>query len=149
MRYLVLLALLATAQGREQPPERTPALPPGAWKQVEITAYCGGPCLTCQTTGQTADGTYTKRRPYGVAVESSVRLGSMVYVPPGDGYLDRMFPFERMFKLDDRGGALDSEREDKRAHPFVRLDLRFVDHADAKKFGRKIAWVYFCERVRK
>jgi 3D (Asp-Asp-Asp) domain-containing protein len=46
---------------------------------------------------------------------------------------------DRWFVCDDRGGALDTER--KRTG-VTRLDLRFRDHADAIKFGRKFVTLY-------
>lgn len=147
MRLLILLLLAAVGWGQEQVlAEHSPVLLPGRWALAEITAYCGGPCSVCGTTGQTADGTLTRRRPYGLAVDNSLGLGGQAYIPVGFGYLDRSLPLSRWFKFDDRGGALDSERRDKEAHPYLRIDLRFVDHGSAKLFGRKVFFVYIADR---
>lgn len=124
--------------GQEIPAEQVPVLPAGQWLTVEATAYC--PCDKC-TDGDriTANGTKTTRVPYALAADQSLPMGSRVYVPPGLGYLDRARPLDRIFTVDDRGGALDTEA--LRSGVF-RIDLRFKDHGDAQKFGRKIVAVY-------
>ncbi len=113
------------------------------WRPVlcEVTAYCGGPCDACETTGLTASGARTNVRPYGIAASPNVPLGALVYVPHGAGYLDRSSPNERSWRVDDRGGALRSERN---RSGITRLDLRFRSHQSAVEFGRKmvLCWIY-------
>lgn len=120
-------------------PEQTPALPAGFWLAAQVTAYCGGPCKECQTTGTIANGTSTTRVPYALAADRSLPMGSRVYIPAGIGYLDRLRPSDRVFTVDDRGGALDTEAL---ASGVFRIDLRFIGHADAKRFGRRMVDVY-------
>lgn len=114
------------------------------WRPVlcEITAYCGGPCEKCETTGVTANGTRTSERPYGVAASPNIPLGALVYVPRGAGYLDVSRAVARTFPADDRGGALRSEW---RRSGITRLDLRYVTHHSAMEFGRKmvLVWIYY------
>ncbi len=113
----------------------------GHWELCEITAYCGGPCAQCETTGVTADGTSTRRRPYGIAASPNLPLGAMVYVPHGVGYLDRSAPNNRVWPIDDRGGLLRSEQ---RRSGITRLDLRFISHDAAMAFGRKMVSCWIC-----
>jgi 3D (Asp-Asp-Asp) domain-containing protein len=151
MRFLACLLWLVCAQahGQEQagdrPPGESPALPPGRWKWVESTAYCGGPCKMCQTTGKTANGNKTSVVPYNVAADSSLPLGTRIYVPPGYQYLDKVRADDRFFMVDDRGGALESESAERKRdgdQVTMRLDLRFIDHSWAKRWGRRIIAVY-------
>lgn len=124
--------------------EQAPALPAGSWRWVEATAYC--PCARCTDgDGITANGTRTARVPYALAADRSLPMGARVYVPPGLGYLDRLRPFDRVFVIDDRGGALDTEAA---ANGFPRIDLRFRDHADAVRFGRRLLPVFVCSLTR-
>lgn len=129
-RLLLILSLCLTAHAAE-----------GRWITVEATAYCGGPCTTCETIGVTANGTQTTSRPYGVAASRNIPMGSRVYVPRGAGYLDRLVPGPdgRWWPVDDRGGALDVER---RRSGLTRLDLRYKSHASAQQFGRKLILVF-------
>lgn len=112
----------------------------GRWITVEATAYC--PCEICcegSADGITADGTRTDDQPYGVAASRTLALGSIVRIPVGYGYLDETRPTARDFRIDDRGGALDSEYTDGRV---PRLDLRYRTHWSAKRFGRKLMLVF-------
>lgn len=111
----------------------------GRWITAEVTAYCGGPCEKCETTGVTANGTNTNDTPYGIASSPDLPLLSRVFVPTGAGYLDVRNHDRRWFTIDDRGGALRSEW--KRSG-ITRLDLRYRTHASAKAFGRKLMLVY-------
>lgn len=133
MKLLFLICFcLASAYGQK-----------GRWILAEVTAYCGGPCEKCETTGVTANGNKVEERPYGVASSPDRRLGSMVYIPTGSGYLDVSRPTDRWFQLDDRGGALRSEWL---RSGITRLDLRYVHHSSAQKFGRKLMMVYLVEQ---
>lgn len=111
----------------------------GEWRLCEVTAYCGGPCLLCETTGVTANGTQTNSVPYGVAASPNLPLGSRVWIPVGAGYLDQSRATNRWMPVDDRGGALRSEWH---RSGITRLDLRFRTHASAKAFGRKLISVF-------
>jgi 3D (Asp-Asp-Asp) domain-containing protein len=111
----------------------------GRWVTVEATAYCGGPCELCETTGVTANGTHTSERNYGVAASPDQRLGGVVFIPSGAGYLDISRSDNRWFVIDDRGGAL---RTEWRRSGITRLDLRYRTHASAQQFGRKLMLVF-------
>lgn len=123
---------------------------------AELTAYT--PWSTrSQTTGTTADGTSTARRPYGVAAERSIPFGSTIFIPTGHGYLDRSHAFQRGFTVDDRGGGLDTESRainggsgcnvqsaagtPAKSHVY-RLDFRVIDEKYAIKLGRQRMIVY-------
>lgn len=103
---------------------------------AELTAYAPNSAV-CQTTGTTYDGTLTDERPYGLAADRRLPIGTVVYIPAGIGVLDRVRAFDRSFVADDRGGAL----EHHGGGP-IRLDLRVKDEAWAKRFGRRIITVY-------
>lgn len=92
---------------------------PVAWQSsrinVEATAYCGGPCKICGTTGTTATGKRATGK--GVAVDpAAIPLKSRLDVP---GY-------GTWVQADDTGGAIKGNR----------IDLR-MDHAAAVQYGRK------------
>lgn len=131
MRLLLIWLLTTGASAAE-----------GRWQLCEVTAYAGN-CPICETTGVTANGTWTVSRPYGAACSPDVPLGGMVYIPRGAGYRDESSPDERWLQLDDRGGALRSEW---RRSGITRLDLRYRTHASAKAFGRKLMMVYIREK---
>ncbi len=132
IRPATLFLLCALGQGAE-----------GRWITVEATAYCGGPCEICETTGVTANGTKTDDRPYGVAASPDIHLGTVVYIPSGASYLDVSRHSDRWFQIDDRGGALRSEW---RRSGITRIDLRYRNHSSAKEFGRKLMMVYIQEQ---
>ena len=108
----------------------------GRWITVEATAYC--PCdLCCDTrTERTANGTDTNARPYAVAASPDLPFGTTLLIPVGVGYLDKTYPREsqRLFVVDDRGGAL---RTEWRRSGITRLDLRYKSHDYAVRFGRR------------
>jgi len=90
--------------------ERTPRL-----LRVVATAYCGGPCAICQTTGVTKTGRDASTR--GVAVDPAViGLGARMDVP-GYGVWVR---------ADDVGGAIKGRK----------IDLR-MSHDQARAWGRR------------
>ena len=111
----------------------------GRWILAEVTAYCGGPCELCETTGVTANGTHTSDVPYAIAASPDIPLLSRIFVPVGGSYLDVRRNGNRWFTVDDRGGALRSEW---RRSGITRLDLRYRTHASAQQFGRKLMTVF-------
>jgi 3D (Asp-Asp-Asp) domain-containing protein len=113
----------------------------GRWVTVEATAYC--PCSLCcdERTERTANGTNTNREPYGVAASRNLPFGTTLFIPVGAGYLDETYPrdSQRLFTVDDRGSALDSER---RRYGHTRIDLRYRSHDFAVRFGRRLISVF-------
>ena len=110
---------------------------------VEATAYC--PCRICTSGHQrTADGTRTYNRLYGLAGDRMhFRLRSKVFIPIGQGVLDLAMP-DRMFIVDDRGGAL----EDEATRSLPRIDVRFKHHGSATRFGRRLIVIVINPRLR-
>lgn len=114
------------------------ASPMSEWQPivVEMTAYC--PCAKCcgrGAHGVTADGTKTNAVWYNFAGDrTTFNFKDEIYVPLGHGILDRTRMDDRVFQVDDRGGALDTERSET---GIPRLDLRVRDHWWAVQFGRK------------
>ena len=104
--------------------------------QAQITAYTAN-CPHCGTTGITADGTMTRDVPYNLAADRRIKLGTIIYIPTGHGVLDNVRAFDRAFRVDDRGGALEHH-----GGGMLRLDLRVKDHAWAKRFGRRVVTVW-------
>lgn len=142
MRSLLLLVLLLPLIGQEHlRPEEVPALPQGRYVFAEFTAYCGGPCKVCQTTGVTANGTKCSAVPYNLAADSSLKMGTVIYIQPGLGVLDgaRKDASDRFFTVDDRGGLVESEARERGV---LRIDLRVKQHWWAVKFGRRYLPVY-------
>ncbi len=150
MRLVALLLLCVLAQGQDAHPH--PPLPRGYWVNAEVTAYC--PCAKC-TDGdkKTANNTSTDAVPYNFAADRSLRMGTRIYVQPGLDVLDNVRANDRIFTVDDRGGALDTEAEEYKEETgkaLLRLDLRVMEHWYARKFGRRMLWVYvITEKVRK
>jgi 3D (Asp-Asp-Asp) domain-containing protein len=115
------------------------------WQPLEVvaTAYC--PCkICCGVRGVriTADGTDTREEPYGVASDpKQLPYGSTVWIPTGIGYLDHSRPTDdqRQFTVDDTGGLI---RRNTRRTGIVHIDLRFVRHSNALKFGKKTITIY-------
>lgn len=143
MRVAALLLLCILAQGQEsQSPH--PPLPRGYWVNAEVTCYC--PCSKCTDgDGKTANNTSTDAVPYNFAADRSLRMGTKIYVQLGQGVLDNVRADDRIFTVDDRGGALDTEAKDYKdqtGKALLRLDLRVMEHWWAKRFGRRMLWVY-------
>jgi 3D (Asp-Asp-Asp) domain-containing protein len=118
----------------------------GEWAELSVvaTAYC--PCRICcgvRGVGITADGTDTRTEPYGIATGSTTALafGTVVWIPPGHGYLDRSRASDdgRQFIVDDTGGAL---RTNTKRTGILHIDLRFKYHGSAQRFGRKLITIY-------
>ncbi len=102
---------------------------------AKVTAYC--PCDICCPGGErvTSTGLQTDRHPYGIAADPrALPYGSVVRVP---GYLEQSFPGE-WWEVDDTGGAMRQswERED-----VVHLDVRFKNHAWARRWGVRWMWI--------
>ncbi len=116
---------------------KTAAAEDGHWITVEATAYC--PCALCcdERTERTANGTDTNARPYAVAASPDLPFGTTLLIPVGVGYLDQTYPREsqRLFVVDDRGGAL---RTEWKRTGITRLDLRYKTHEYAVRFGRRM-----------
>ena len=121
------------------------ALAAGEWVPLEVIATAYDPCRICCGTraqGITADGTRTRDESYGIAADPrSLASGTIVWIPTGVGYLDRQFPgdAQRQFRVDDTGGAI---IRNTRETGIVHLDLRFIHHRNAVRFGRKRITVY-------
>ena len=115
------------------------------WEPMEViaTAYCG--CVRCcgeRAAGITANNTKIREVPYGVASDPDcLPYGSTVWIPPGVGYLDasRSTDESRQFPVDDTGGLI---RSNTRRTGIPHIDLRFIRHSNAKKFGRKTITIY-------
>ncbi len=122
---VALLALLVTLAAAAE-----------GWQPVEVvaTAYCG--CRICcgvRAVGITADGTDIRVWPYGIAVDpKQIAYGTPIFVPLGEGYLDRQQPTDRVFYADDTGGII---RRRSRATGTPHIDLRFRQHGSAQRFG--------------
>lgn len=110
---------------------------------ASFTAYCGGPCPYCQTTGTTANGTKTKAQPYNLAASSALQLGTSVFIPSGLGVLDGARAADRFFSVDDRGGLVEAEAK---RYGVLRLDLRVISHKWAVNFGRRTIPVYIINK---
>jgi 3D (Asp-Asp-Asp) domain-containing protein len=115
------------------------------WEPVEVvaTAYC--PCVICcgrRAAGITANNTKVKDVPYGIASDPDrIPYGTTIWIPAGYGYLDnaRQGDEARQFTMDDTGGAL---RRETKELGVLRIDLRFIQHRNAKRFGRKLITIY-------
>jgi 3D (Asp-Asp-Asp) domain-containing protein len=109
-----------------------PVTPPPAgmrWVQVLTTGYC--PCAICceeyAAAGRTSTGRDVRVHPFGIASDHR-------QVPPGT-VLD--VPGYGRAIVDDTGGAM---RQDAR-QGIVHLDLRFVEHREARRWGRRRMWI--------
>ncbi len=98
------------------------------WARVLTTAYC--PCDRC--CGRWADGTTSlgvvvADHPRGIAADHSlVPPGTEVFVP-GYGWAP----------VDDTGATM----RESSLRGIVHLDLRFLDHDEARRWGRRWLWV--------
>lgn len=112
----------------------------GEWVPMEVTATAYCPCQICcgsRAAGITADNTKVSEWPYGIASDPQrLPYGTVVIIPHGIGYLDKTYPADadRQFFVDDTGGAL---RRNTRRTGRVHIDLRFVQHRNALRFGVK------------
>ncbi len=132
-----LLTCALAVQVKDLPPERWPAVPAGGkWVVAEVTCYC--PCAVCTDgDGVTANNTHTDAVPYALAASrpgtNGLAMGARVWVPWGFGLLDTVRARQRVFTVDDRGGALDTEAS---VRGVLRLDMRVKEHWWAKQWGR-------------
>ena len=117
----------------------------GEWTPLEVTATAYCPCKICcgvRAAGITANNTKVKDVPYGVASSPDhLPYGTSVWIPTGYGYLDHTYPSdeERCFSVDDTGGIVRRRtRETGRVH----IDLRFIQHRNAVRFGVKWITIY-------
>ncbi|MBA2479653.1 MAG: 3D domain-containing protein [Planctomycetes bacterium] len=100
-----------------------------------VTAYC--PCAICcdERTGRTATGKLTDIHPYGIATDfRSLRRGTKLHVP---GYMTTSI-VGGVWEVDDTGGALRRSR----ARGVLHLDVRFMSHEWAERWGVRHMWVY-------
>ena len=121
----------------------------GRWVEVCATAYTPTNAIDSDyhaTKGKyrwkTADGTTDVRRvPYGIAVPLQRRsdkkipvwpFGTKVIIPTGYGYLDRLRPADRVFKVEDTS---ESSKFFYSKKGKLHIDVRFVDDADAIKWA--------------
>lgn len=107
-------------------------------KWALVTAYC--PCAACcdQQTNTTATGRRTEVHPYGIAADwRQLKRGTRLHVP---GYLTRS-TVGGVYEVDDTGGAM------RRSHArgVLHLDVRFISHTWAERWGTRRMWVYVVE----
>ncbi len=96
---------------------------------ANISAYC--PCVICcgKTNGITASGAKATQY-YTIAAPKNIPFGTKVYIP----YFKNA-PNKGIFVVQDRGGAIDSNR----------MDVFFNTHQQALNFGRKYLEIYILE----
>jgi len=124
----------------------------GRWLTVRATAYSPHDTIDGSyhaTKGErwrwiTADGrTDVRRNPYGIAVprlagsRPAWPYGTRVLIPAGQGYLDQSQPDERIFAVDDSGGAIRGKTE---RSGVLHIDLRFRSESSARQFGGDLGW---------
>lgn len=89
---------------------------------VNASAYC--PCEICceeYANGYTADGSKATAG-YTLAAPSTYDFGTLFYIPF----------FDRVFEVEDRGGAIQDNR----------IDIYFDTHQEALQFGRRQITIY-------
>ncbi len=132
-----LIAILGFTAGlcaEDQPQAKFAEMMHGRWMSVMATAYC--PCAICcgaRAAGLTSTGVRVDTDPYGIAAHPRyLDPGALVFIPSGQGYLDRSQPTERFFAVDDTGGIVRrrSEQSDD-----LWIDLRYRFHQSAVEFG--------------
>ena len=124
----------------------------GRWVTVRATAYSPHDAIDGSyhaTKGErwrwiTADGrTDVRHTPYGIAVprlaggRPAWPYGTRVMIPAGQGYLDQSQPSERLFTVDDCGGAIRSKTE---RSGVLHIDLRFRLESSARQFAGPAGW---------
>lgn len=124
----------------------------GRWLTVRATAYSPHDAVDGHyhaTKGErwrwiTADGrTDVRTKPYGIAVprlaggRPAWPYGTRVLIPAGQGYLDQSMANERIFTVDDTGGAIRGKTE---RSGVLHIDLRFRSESSAKAFGGDAGW---------
>ncbi|HAT11187.1 MAG TPA: hypothetical protein DCS97_11490 [Planctomycetes bacterium] len=124
----------------------------GRWLTVRATAYSPHDAVDGSyhaSKGErwrwiTADGrTDVRTIPYGIAVprlagsRPAWPYGTRVLIPAGQGYLDRSLPEDRIFTVDDSGGAIRGKTE---RSGVLHIDLRFRSEASARDFAGERGW---------
>lgn len=124
----------------------------GRWITVRATAYSPHDTLDGEYHASkgarwrwiTADGrTDVREQPYGVAVprldgrRPALPFGTRIIIPVGQGYLDQSRRDDRIFVVDDSGGAI---RAKTIASGILHLDLRYRSEAAARTFGGALGW---------
>lgn len=113
----------------ELPKPVTPPPPGMAWVKVLTTAYC--PCFICcekvVQDHKTSIMRDIRTYPYGIATDHKLIPARINLMIPGYGYA----------MVDDTGGAM---RQDAK-RGIIHLDLRYEDHAVARKWGRRWMWI--------
>ena len=124
----------------------------GRWVTVRATAYSPHDTIDGDyhaTKGDrwrwiTADGrTDVRQTPYGIAVprlaggRPAWPYGTRVLIPAGQGYLDQSRPEERIFTVDDCGGAIRGKTE---RSGVLHIDLRFRSESSARQFAGDRGW---------
>lgn len=125
---------------------------PGRWITVRATAYSPHDAIDGDYHASkgdrwrwiTADGrTDVRKQPYGVAVprlngrRPALPFGTRMIIPAGQGYLDLSRPDQRIFVVDDSGGAI---RNKTIASGILHIDLRYRSEASALAFGGALGW---------
>ncbi len=124
----------------------------GRWVTVRATAYSPHDAVDGSyhaTKGErwrwiTADGrTDVRQSPYGIAVprlaggRPAWPYGTRVLIPAGQGYLDQSQPDDRIFTVDDCGGAIRGKTE---RSGVLHIDLRYRSESSARQFGGDLGW---------
>jgi 3D (Asp-Asp-Asp) domain-containing protein len=109
----------------------------GRWVTVVATAYSPLDGFTRDDQNNprrlTATGVSTLGRPYGIAVDPrAIPFGTRLVIPAGNGYLDRLYPDDRLFIADDTGPLITNATRDTGV---VHIDLRYIGVDDALRFG--------------
>ena len=129
--------------------------PAGYWVEAVVTAYSPHDEIDSDyhmTKGvdrwKTASMVDVRYEPYGIAVPHDGRgrpripYGSRIYVPMGEGYLDKSREGDRWFTADDTGGIITSRTL---STGVLHIDLRYRTEHSAKVFGRKRMQVFIAK----
>ncbi len=98
------------------------------WVPVVTTGYC--PCVLCCgpfASGKTSINRSVSEFPFGIAVDPKLIPYRLMIDVPGYG----------LGMVDDTGGAM---RQDG-SRGIVHLDLRFIEHLQARRWGVRHMWV--------
>ena len=149
MRWLILLvALILRCHGQDVPDVYMGWV--GKWVVVDATAYSphdphDGDHWSSQDHVTAAMRDW-RINPYGIAVPmradasgrrnvpAFVPYGTKIIIPRGYGYLDRLFPTDRIFEADDTGGRISTLTAQARDGVPV-IDLRFKESRDALRWA--------------
>lgn len=124
----------------------------GRWITVRATAYSPHDAVDGSyhaTKGErwrwiTADArTDVRTTPYGIAVprlaggRPAWPYGTRVLIPSGQGYLDSTRADDRVFTVDDTGGAIHGKTD---RSGVLHIDLRFRSESSARQFAGAKGW---------